>query len=164
MTYIAEDKLLDSADDSNEEISDDEEDGPTYFRKEDFEVPKIKIDMKKKRGIKQVGNEIIAYINKIRKDFDKEVVSIDYIEKVEERIILSGICYKYFIKLIDGDNPETLQFIAKKTGVKTGKTAIQLVSMPEPISIFPNQFLDKIKKRKKEKEAEEAAAKLNNNL
>ena len=58
------------------------------FRKEDFGVPKIKIDMKKKRGIKQVGSEIIAYINKIRKDFDKEFVSIDFIERVEERIIL----------------------------------------------------------------------------
>ncbi len=164
MTYIAEDKLLDSADDSNEEISDDEEDGPTIYRKEDFESPNIKIDMKKKKGIKQVAGEITAYINKIRSGFDRELVAIDYIEKVEERIILSGICYKYFLKLIDGDNPENLQFIAKKTGVKTGKTAIQLVSMPEPISIFPYQFLDKIKKRKKEKEAEEAAAKINNNL
>ena len=156
MTYIAnEEKLLDYKEDSNDEFSDDEEDGPNIFKKEDFE----NVNSKKINAIKQVANEIITYINKIRSGYKKELesedesdiyeqVAIDYIERVEERIILTGICYKYLIKLIKGDNPEKLQFVAKKTGVKTGKTAIQLVSMPEPISIFPNQFLDKIKKKR----------------
>ena len=146
MELKSDDNYIYSSGDESE-YSDDE-DGPTIYNKEDLNQLSGKMQKKKITSIKQVSNEILAYINKIRNSYNKPKVEIDLIQKVEERIILSGICYKYSIELKEGENPEKLVFVAKKTGIKTGKTSIQLVSMPEPVSIFPLEFLEKIKKKK----------------
>lgn len=137
-----------SSDDESINDNSDDEDGPNIYIKEDLEILSNKIQKKKYIGIKQVANEIIAYINKIRTSYKKDPVEISFIEKVEERIILSGIVYKYLLELKKGDNPEKLIFVAKKTGIKTKKPIIQLVSMSELVSIFPIEFLEKRKKKK----------------
>jgi len=145
---IMELKNDESSDDESINDNSDDEDGPNIYIKEDLEILSNKIQKKKYIGIKQVANEIIAYINKIRTSYKKDPVEISFIEKVEERIILSGIVYKYLLELKKGDNPEKLIFVAKKTGIKTKKPIIQLVSMSELVSIFPIEFLEKRKKKK----------------
>ena len=144
MELKSDDSYIFSSDDENS----DDEDGPNIYMNKDLKKISSNIQKKKISSINQVANEITAYINKIRASYNKELFEINSIERVEERIILSGVIYKYSLELKDGDNPKKLIFLAKKTGIKTGKTSIQLVSMPEPVSIFPVEFLEKIKKKK----------------
>lgn len=151
MELKSDDNYIYSSDDESRDENSDDEDGPNIYLKDDLKITSSKIPKKKKYCVNQVANEITTYINKIRASYDKEKFEIESIERVEEKIILSGVIYKYSLELKDGDNPKKLIFIAKKTGIKSGKTSIQLVSMPEPVSIFPLEFLEKIKKKKKNK-------------
>ena len=123
--------------------SSDNEDGPTIYKKKDLnEIPK-----RKYTSIKQVANEIVSYINKIRVGHELKTVAISSIERVEEVILLSGTTYKFTINLREKDNPSTIKFVAKKKGEKKGKPKVTLATMPDPISIFPSKFLEKMKQK-----------------
>ena len=123
--------------------SSDNEDGSTIYEKDDLnELPQRKYN-----SIKQVANDIVSYINKIRVGHELKTVAISSIEKVEEVILLSGTSYKFTLNLREKDTPRTIKFVAKKKGEKKGKPKVTLATMPDPISIFPSKFLEKMKQK-----------------